>query len=109
MEDFNRRSLNDKKVAKCIKPGIHGSTFGGNPLAMSVGNGIDQINNPLLANVQKMSKFLFLNNILKKYPKIIKEIRGIGLLIRIQLWEDQTKFIKMLMNNELEKLELLKM
>ncbi len=96
--------LMTKKVAKCIKPGIHGSTFGGNPLAMSVGNAvIDQINNPLLANVQKMSKFFIfeLNILKKKYPKIIKEIRGIGLLIGIQLWEDQTKFIKMLMNNKL--------
>ena len=71
---------------------------------MSVGNAvIDQINNPLLANVQKMSKFFIfeLNILKKKYPKIIKEIRGIGLLIGIQLWEDQTKFIKMLMNNKL--------
>ena len=96
--------LMTKKVAKCVKPGIHGSTFGGNPLAMSVGNAvIDQINSPLLENVQKMSKFFIfeLNILKKKYPKIIKEIRGIGLLIGIQLWEDQTKFIKMLMNNKL--------
>ena len=33
-----------KKVAKAMTPGTHGSTFGGNPLAMSVGNAvIDQI------------------------------------------------------------------
>ena len=56
------------KKLQMHKPGIHGSTFGGNPLAMSVGNAvIDQINNPLLANVQKMSKFfIFELNILKK-------------------------------------------
>ena len=34
----------NKKVASAMKPGSHGSTFGGNPLAMSVGNAVlDQI------------------------------------------------------------------
>ena len=37
----------------------------------------------------------------KKYPKVIKNIRGKGLLIGIQLWDDQTKFIKKLMENKL--------
>ena len=36
-----------------------------------------------------------------KYPNIIKEIRGRGLLIGIQLKTDQTKFIKKLMDNNL--------
>ena len=36
--------LMNKKVSKCCVPGSHGSTFGGNPLAMSVGNAVlDQI------------------------------------------------------------------
>ena len=50
-----------------------------------------------------MSKYfiLKLNILKKKYPKIIKEIRGIGLLIGIQLWEDQTNFINKLMENQL--------
>ena len=38
---------------------------------------------------------------LKKYPNIIKEIRGRGLLLGIQLHTDQTKFIKKLMDNGL--------
>ena len=36
-----------------------------------------------------------------KYPNIIKQIRGIGLLIGIQLHKDQTLFIKKLMENKL--------
>ncbi len=96
--------LMTKKVAKGMIPGSHGSTFGGNPLAMSVGNAVlDQINKKLLNNVNKMSKY-FINNLnilKKKYPRIIKEVRGIGLLIGIQLHHDQTKFIKKLMNNKL--------
>ena len=96
--------LMTKKVAKAMIPGTHGSTFGGNPLAMEVGSAvIDQINKNLLINVNKMSKY-FINklNLLKlKYPKIIKEVRGLGLLIGIQLFYDQTRFIKKLMDNKL--------
>ena len=96
--------LMTKKVSKAMKPGTHGSTFGGNPLAMAVGNAVmDQINNNLLINVKKMSKYFIhgLNEIKIKYPKIIKEVRGIGLLIGLQLFKDQTEFIKKLMENKL--------
>ncbi len=96
--------LMTKKISKAMKPGTHGSTFGGNPLAMSVGNAvIDQINNKLLKNVNNMSKYFIsnLNNLKDKYPNIIKEVRGIGLLIGIQLWSDQTNFIKKLIENKL--------
>ena len=96
--------LMTKKVSKAMKPGTHGSTFGGNPLAMAVGNAVmDQINNNLLKNVKKMSKYFIhgLNEIKIKYPNIIKEVRGVGLLIGLQLFNDQTKFIKKLMDNKL--------
>ena len=86
-------------------PGTHGSTFGGNPLAMTVGNAVlDQVfKRGFLQNVQKISNYFFteLNKIKNQYPKIIKEIRGIGLLIGLQLFSDQTKFIKKLMDNKL--------
>ena len=97
--------LMNKKVASAMKPGSHGSTFGGNPLAMSVGNAVlDQIyKKGFLENVQKLSKHF--NSELKKikedYPKIIKEVRGIGLLLGLQLYNDQTKFIKKLEDNKL--------
>ena len=96
--------LMTKKVSRAMVPGTHGSTFGGNPLAMAVGNAVlDQIDKNLLSNVKKMSKYfiLNLNNLRKKYPKLIKEIRGIGLLIGLQLYSDQTIFIKKLMENNL--------
>ena len=96
--------LMTKKIAKAMVPGTHGSTFGGNPLAMAVGNAVlDQINKNLLNNVKKMSKYFFygLNNIKKKYPKIIKEVRGVGLLIGLQLFNDQTNFINKLMQYKL--------
>ncbi len=97
--------LMNKKVASGMVPGTHGSTFGGNPLAMSIGNTVMDIvsNKKFLNNVKSLSKyFLFnLNKIKEKYPNIIKQIRGKGFLIGIQLYKDQTKFIKKLMNNQL--------
>ena len=97
--------LMNKKVASGMIPGTHGSTFGGNPLAMSVGNTVLDIiaNKKFLNNVKSVSKyFLFkLNKIKEKYPNLIKQIRGKGLLIGIQLYKDQTKFINKLMDNQL--------
>ena len=97
--------LMTKKVASGMVPGSHGSTFGGNPLAMSVGNAVlDQIfKKGFLKNVQKISKYfhLELNKIKNEYPKIIKSVRGVGLLIGLQLFDNQTKFIQKLMDNQL--------
>ena len=70
---------------------------------MSVGNDVlDQIfKKGFLNNLKKVSKYFYkeLDKIKKDYPNIIKEIRGKGLLIGIQLHFDQTKFIKSLEKN----------
>ncbi len=97
--------LMTKKVASGIVPGTHGSTFGGNPLAMAVGNTVMDVvsNKNFLNNVKKSSKY-FLSNLYKiknKYPKTIREIRGRGLLIGIKVFKDQATFIKKLMDNKL--------
>ena len=97
--------LMTKKVASSMTPGSHGSTFGGNPLAMSVGNAVlDQIfKKGFLNNLKKVSKYFYkeLDKLKKDYPNIIKEIRGEGLLIGVQLHFDQSKFIKSLEKNYL--------
>ena len=97
--------LMNKKVASGMTPGTHGSTFGGNPLAMAVGNAVMDIvsSKKFLKNIENLSKyFLFeLRNIKETYPNIIKSIRGKGFLIGIQLYKDQTIFIKKLMENKL--------
>ncbi|MDC0437652.1 aspartate aminotransferase family protein [Pelagibacteraceae bacterium] len=97
--------LVNKKVASGMKPGIHGSTFGGNPLAMSAGNAVMDVmfKKGFLGNVTKNGKYFLreLNKIKEKYPKIIKEIRGKGLLLGLCLYKDQTNFIKKLLDNKL--------
>ena len=97
--------LMTKKVVKSMIPGSHGSTFGGNPLAMSLGNAVlDQIfKKGFLKSVKKISRYFFneLNKVKNDYPKLIKEVRGVGLLIGLQLFNDQKKFIQKLENNKL--------
>ena len=97
--------LMNKKVASGMTAGTHGSTFGGNPLAMSVGNAVlDQIlKKGFLSNVKILSKYFHseLNKLRKEFPKVIKEVRGVGLLIGLQLHNDQTKFVQKLMDNKL--------
>jgi len=98
--------LVNKKVASGMKPGTHGSTFGGNPLAMSAGNAVMDImfKKGFLKNVSQNGEY-FLKGLLKlkkKYPKIIKEVRGKGLLIGLCLHKDQTKFIQKVSRKKIE-------
>ena len=97
--------LMTKKVSKAMNAGSHGSTFGGNPLAMKIGSTVMDIigKKSFLKNVKKNSKYFHkeLNKLKKNFPNIIKNIRGRGLLIGLQLYKDQSTFIKNLMKNKL--------
>ena len=97
--------LMNKKVSRGMTPGTHGSTFGGNPLAMSIGNKVIDIvsSKKFLKNIKNLSNYFFLklNELKIKYPNVIKEIRGRGLLIGIQLHKNQATFIKKLIKNKL--------
>ena len=97
--------LMNKKVASGMIAGTHGSTFGGNPLAMKIGNQVIDIitNKKFLNEIKKNSNYFHekLNKIKYDFPKIIKNIRGRGYLIGIQLYKDQTYFIDSLMKYKL--------
>ena len=97
--------LMNKKVSRGMTPGTHGSTFGGNPLAMSIGNKVIDIvsSKKFLKNIKNLSNYFFLklNELKIKYPNVIKEIRGRGLLIGIQLHKNQATFINRLIENKL--------
>ena len=78
--------LANNDIMNCILPGTHGSTFGGNPLASSVGIASLEvlIKENLINNSLKMGKY-FRNNLLKFNHSSIKEIRGRGLLNAIEV------------------------
>lgn len=73
------------EAAKGITAGTHGSTFGGNPLAASVANAVlDVMLEPgFFEHVQAMGKLLRegLEGLAKKYPTVVSEVRGIGLML----------------------------
>jgi len=76
-------------VAKVFTPGTHGSTFGGNPLATAVGLTVFStlIEDRLAERAGRMGKLLLqgLDAIRAKHPKAVKETRGRGLLVGLDL------------------------
>jgi len=97
--------LATKKVSVGMTPGTHGSTFGGNPLAMSVGNAVLDIifGKDFLENVKQKGKYFDqgLNKMKDKYPTIIAEVRGTGLIKGLKMLVDNTEFIKKLMKHKM--------
>lgn len=77
------------KVAAVFHPGDHGSTFGGNPLASAAANvTLDTIaSDKLLENAKEIGAYLTtkLKGLQEKYPTLITEVRGMGLIIGMQL------------------------
>jgi acetylornithine/N-succinyldiaminopimelate aminotransferase len=77
------------EAAKGMTPGTHGSTFGGNPLAMSVANAALDIvtEDGFLETVQQRALRLRqgLASLKDRFPKIIDEVRGAGLLTGVKL------------------------
>ena len=76
--------LATEKVGKYMTAGSHGSTFGGNPLAMAIGNAVlDVMLEPkFLEQVRRVSGYFKkgLEGLVAKYPKVYAEVRGKGLL-----------------------------
>ena len=86
-----------KNIGESMTAGTHGSTFGGNPLAIKVATAvIDEINTPeTTENIQKRSQEIiaFLSELKQKYPNKIVAIRGIGLMLGLRIEGDLNKFI----------------
>ncbi|MEK6560151.1 MAG: aspartate aminotransferase family protein [Nitrospirota bacterium] len=77
-------------VASAFTPGTHASTFGGTPLVCSAAVEVMKIlteDEIILDNCRRMGSYLVdeLNKLKSKYPDIIKDIRGKGLLIGMEL------------------------
>ena len=94
-----------KKAAIGMTAGTHGSTFGGNPLAMAVGNSVLDIlfEKDFFKKVKQKGEYFDngLNKIKSEFPKIINEVRGIGLMKGIKVSVDNTEFIKKLMDHKM--------
>ena len=80
--------LATERAAKDMKPGTHGSTFGGNPLATAVANAVlDVMLKPgFLAHVNAMAAVLHarLDAIARKHDRVFQEARGQGLMLGLK-------------------------
>ena len=96
--------LSTNKACISMEKGSHGSTYGGNPLAMSVGLEVLKIisNKNFLRNVDKVSRYFWkcLKELEKNY-KIIDEIRGAGLLLGIKTHTNNLEFSERLKKHKL--------
>ena len=80
--------LATEKAASCMTPGSHGSTYGSNPLAMSVGNAVLDVmlEKDFLLHVRAMGALLHnkLSQLVEAYPHIVTEVRGYGLMLGLK-------------------------
>lgn len=92
-------------AASGMVPGTHGSTYGGNPLAMAVGNAVwDEISKPeFLEQVERVSNFLKqqFESLKDEFPDVVSEIRGKGLLCGMQLKKPAIEVRKMMLEHKL--------
>ena len=97
--------LATERAAIGMTAGTHGSTFGGNPLAMAVGNAVLDVvlEDGFLERVQQTSLRLkqHLAMLKDEYPSIIEEIRGQGLLLGIKSRIPNTELVAKLRDHKL--------
>ncbi|MDR3476325.1 MAG: aspartate aminotransferase family protein [Devosia sp.] len=88
------------EVAKSMVPGTHGSTYGGNPLACTVGNAVlDRILGPgFIANVELMGQRLawHLQQLAQRFPNYVTEVRGKGLIAGLKITPPVRDFVNRL-------------
>ncbi|KAI4240721.1 MAG: hypothetical protein L6R40_004966 [Gallowayella cf. fulva] len=86
-----------EKVARCVVTGDHGTTFGGNPLACRLAHYVfSRLSDPELQASVRTKEHVFrchFEQLRKKYPERVKEIRGRGLILGLQLADDPTPIV----------------
>jgi acetylornithine/N-succinyldiaminopimelate aminotransferase len=99
--------LATKNAADGMTIGVHGTTYGGNPLAMAVADSVLKVMlaDGFLENVRKVGAELKneLQNLQKEFPQFIMEVRGVGLMLGLKISDkiDNTELVKKLIENKL--------
>jgi len=93
--------LATERAAAVMTTGSHGSTFGGNPLAMAVGNAVLDVvlADGFLPKVDRIARLLWgrLETLVARYPKVFAELRGAGLLLGLRCVVPNSEVIDKLM------------
>ena len=95
--------LATEKAARGMVVGTHGSTYGGNPLAMAAGNAVWDVvaNDEFLQNVRTMGDKLraAIEQFIGNYPDLFKGVRGEGLMLGIMMTHPTRGFVGHLRDN----------
>ena len=97
--------LATEKAASGMVPGTHGSTYGGNPLAMAAANAVlDVINEPdFLSSIIKKGNKLKddLTSLVQKHPSVLESVRGVGLMLGVKSIGPNLELMTALRENKL--------
>jgi len=97
--------LATEAVASALIAGTHGSTFGGNPLAMAVGNAVfDTLDDAdFLKNVSELGSYFKaeLQKLIQRFPLLLSEVRGLGLMLGLYCLTDAGQLIARLQEQKL--------
>jgi acetylornithine/N-succinyldiaminopimelate aminotransferase len=89
--------LATESAAAGMTAGTHGSTFGGNPLAMAVGNAVMDVilEKGFLADVWRRAEIMRarLEKIVARHPSVLEEVRGKGFLLGLKCVVPNTDFV----------------
>jgi len=89
--------LAKEHVAAAFTAGSHGSTFGGNPLAMAVGNAVLDVllADGFLERVDRIGRLLRdrLEELARRHPRVIEEVRGAGLMLGLKCRVPNTEMV----------------
>jgi acetylornithine/N-succinyldiaminopimelate aminotransferase len=89
--------LATEKAAAGMVIGTHGSTYGGNPLAMAAGQAVFDIvaNDEFLAHVRTMGERLrsALEQMIPNHDNLFESVRGLGLMLGVKMKTDSRAFV----------------
>jgi acetylornithine/N-succinyldiaminopimelate aminotransferase len=85
-----------EKYADLLSPGTHATTFGGTPLGCAVALKILEVieRDQLASNAEQLGQFMTgeLQRLIRKFPSVLKEVRGFGLMIGLEFRENAPGF-----------------
>lgn len=92
--------IGNSRVSDVFEPGVHGTTFGGNPVACAAGVVVMQelMNNGVMKNAEHMGNILMskLKELQKEFPALVKEVRGFGLMVGVELHREGEQSVTLL-------------
>jgi len=81
--------LGGTRVADVLKPGMHGTTFGGNPVACAAGVAVlrEVLDGGMMAHAARLGTYMKeeLSRVAAEFPDLVREVRGHGLMLAMEL------------------------